>query len=516
MDILTNILLGLDLLIQPDVLLLLIAGTAVGIIVGVIPGLSATMAVAMAVPITFAMDTMPGLALLISVYVGGMTGGLISAVLLKIPGTPASIATTFDGYPMAVRGEPGRALGYGITASFLGGGFSYIVLLTLAPLVAQEAVKLSAFDVFSIIMCAMVMIADTSQGSLLKALIAGFMGMLVGVVGPDPIVGVKRLTFGVSELSGGFAEASVLIGLFAVSQLLADIRQINKPCPDFSISYKNIIPSLKDLKESAGNIIRSSAIGTAIGIIPGVGATTAGIIAYNQAKTASSEPEKFGTGVKDGIIASETANNAVTGGAMVPLLTLGLPGCPVAALLLSGLIVKDLTPGPALFANQPAVVYGFFLAFILANVAMFVLMTSLIKPFSLVLKIPKHLLIAPILALCVIGAYISNNRFIDVWVLLGFGLFGLLAEKRGYPTGPLVLGIILGPIAELQLRRGLSSSGGDYMPLVQSPVSLCFLCIAVLVLFLPYFRGWHKQKKRAFKANDASNDGTERPVDPGC
>lgn len=496
MDILHNISLGIQQLAHIDVILITMVGTAMGILVGVVPGLSATMAVAMAVPITFAMEAMPGLALLISVYVGGLTGGLVSAVLLRIPGTPASIATTYDGYPMAVKGEPGRALGYAVVASFLGGGFSYLLLLTLAPAVAREAVKLGYFEIFSVVMCAMVMIADSSQGSLLKALIAGFMGMLVGMVGPDPISGTARLTFGFSELRGGFAEASVLIGLFAFSQLISDISNVNRKLPDFKVSYKNIIPRGRDLLDSKWNLLRSALIGTSIGIVPGVGATTASIIAYNQAKSASKDPGKFGTGIKEGIIASEAANNAVSGGAMVPLLTLGLPGCPVAALLLSGLIVKDLTPGPSLFSSDPGIVYGFFLAFILANVFMLLLMLTLIKPFAMVLKIPKYLLIGPILALCVIGAYISNNRMMDVWVLLGFGLFGYIADKRGYPMGPLVLGIILGPIAELQLRRGLSSSGGSFMPLVTRPVSLIFLIIALIVLCLPFYQEWRSRKKK--------------------
>ena len=498
MDILQHIVEGLHLVMAPNVLVLLVVGTAIGILVGVIPGLTATMAVAMAVPITFAMDAMPGLALLISMYVGGMTGGLVSAILLKIPGTPASIATTYDGYPMALRGEPGRALGYGVMASFLGGGFSYLVLLTLAPLVAQQAVKLGNFDMFAIVMCAMVMIADASQGSIVKALIAGLAGMVIGMVGPDPIMGTKRLTFGISEFNAGFAESTVLIGLFAFSQLLADISNLNRKCPSFTVNYAHIIPSLAELKASAGNLLRSSFIGTAIGIIPGVGATTAGMLAYNQAKNASDKPELFGTGVRDGIIASEAANNAVSGGAMVPLLTLGLPGCPVAALLLSGLIIKDLTPGPGLFAANPGVVYGFFLAFILANFIMFGLMICLIKPFAMVLKIPKYLLIPAILALCVIGAYVSNNRMLDVWLLMAFGLFGYVAEKAGYPSGPLVLGIILGPIAELQLRRGLSGSGGSFEPLLTRPVSVTFLVLSLVVLALPLYQQWkHNRVKRA-------------------
>ena len=496
MEILHNILLGFDNVFQIHVLLIILFGVTLGILVGAVPGLTATMAVALAIPITFSMEAMPGLSLLISIYVGGLTGGLISAILLNIPGTPAAIATTYDGYPMAQKGEPEKALGYGVFASFLGGGFSYLCLLTLAPAIANVAVKLGYFEFFSIIMCAMVMIADSSEGSIIKALMAGLFGMLVGTVGAAPVDAAFRFTFGWDQINAGFELTSLLIGLFAVPQILHDVQNIRKKLFEFKITFRNIIPAWQDLKESIGNMVRSALIGTGVGIIPGVGAVTAGIIAYNQAKSASDHPEKFGTGIKEGIIASETANNAVSGGAMIPLLTLGLPGCPVAALLLSGLIIKDLQPGPALFASNPGIVYGLFIAFILSNVAMFVLMLVFIKPFAMVLKVPKHLLIPPILAFCVIGAYVSNNRMIDMWVLFGFGVFGYLAEKGGFPLGPMVLGIILGPIAEVQIRRGLTASSGSFMPLVTRPVSLIFLILAVFVLIFPYYQRWRTKRKK--------------------
>lgn len=487
--------LGLQNITQIEIIATIFLGVSIGIFVGAVPGLTATMAVALCIPITFTMEAMNGLSLLISIYVGGLTGGLISAILLNIPGTPAAIATTYDGHPMARNGEPGRALGYGVFASFLGGGFSYVCLLVFAPAIANLAVKLSYFEFFSIIMCAMVMIADSSEGSLIKALMAGLIGMLIGTVGAAPVDAAFRFTFGWDQINAGFALTSLLIGLFAIPQVLHDAQNINQSVPDFNVNYQNIIPSLSDLKDSFKNLVRSSFIGTGIGIIPGVGAVTAGIIAYNREKAASEKPEKFGTGIKEGIIASESANNAVSGGAMIPLLTLGLPGCPVAALLLSGLIIKDLQPGPALFASNPGIVYGFFLAFILSNIAMFILMLVFIKPFAMVLKIPKHLLIPPILAVCVIGAFVSNNRLIDVWILFSFGIFGYLAEKGGFPLGPMVLGIILGPIAEVQIRRGLTASDGSFMPLITRPASLLFLILALFVLFYPYYQKWRKGRK---------------------
>lgn len=500
MFFLDHIGLGLQLVSQPSVLLLILIGTVIGICVGAIPGLTAMMAIAMAVPITYGLGPMQGLALLISIYVGGMTGGLVSAVLLKIPGTPSSIATTFDGHPLAARGEPGKALGYGITASFLGGGFSYFCLLFLAPALAEVALSLSSFDIFAIVMCALVMIADTSQSSLSKALTAGCVGLFVGTVGPDPIIGVPRFDFDSPQLSGGFVEVSILIGLFAIPQLLGDVMHAHEKQKTIDATYRNILPRLRELGQSAVNLVRSSFIGTLIGLVPGVGASTASLLAYNQAKLASKHPEEFGTGARDGIFASEAANNAVTGGAMIPLLTLGLPGCPAAALLLSGLTINNLIPGPLLFANSPDITYGFILAFMISNVVIVALMIILIKPFAMVVRVPKYLLIPPILAICIIGAYVTNNRFIDIWVVFGFGLLGYWMEKHAYPLAPMVLGVILGPIAELQLRRGLTASKGSFMPLVEQPVPLTFLIISVIILVYPFARE-HLRKKRLARSD---------------
>lgn len=493
MEILNNILLGIHAVSDIYILGMIVLGVAVGIIIGAIPGLTATMAVGLAIPITFGMQAMPGLALLISLYVGGLTGGLISAILLNIPGTPSSICTTFDGYPMG-RKNPGKALGYAIMASFLGGGLSYIVLLTLAPLCADMAVRLGSFEFFSLVMCAMVMIADSTEGSFLKAAMAGFAGMLISTVGIAPIDGVTRFTFDMFELSNGFDMTAMLLGLFALPQILMDVRRPQSAPPDYPLAFRDVLPTWADLKDSAWNIFRSSAIGTWVGILPGAGAVTASIVAYNQAKNASSHPETFGTGDKDGIIASEAANNAVSGGAMVPLLTLGIPGSPVAALLLSGLIIKDLQPGPALFATNPGIVYGLFIAFIVANVAMLILMLGLLRPFAMLLKVRLCYLAPFILAMCVIGSFVINNRMLDVWVLIGFGLLGFLMTRTGFPLGPMVLGLILGPIAELHIREGLTSSQGSFAPLVERPVSLAFLVLAVLVFVWPRYSAYRRRK----------------------
>lgn len=493
MDFINNIVLGFHNIASFYIVGMIFLGVFIGIIIGAIPGLSATMAVGLAIPITFGMEAMPGLALLISLYVGALTGGLISATLLNIPGTPSSIVTTFDGYPMS-RKNPGKALGYGVVASFLGGGFSYICLLTLAPLCADIAVKLGSFELFSLIMCAMVMIADSTEGSFIKAAISGFLGMMVSTVGIAPIDGFTRFTFDIWQIASGFSLTAVLLGLFALPQILSEVQHFDRSIPEYSVDFKKVLPTFQELKESAWNIIRSSFIGTWVGILPGAGAVTASIVAYNQAKNSSTHPETFGKGEKQGIIASESANNAVSGGAMIPTLTLGIPGCPVAALLLSGLIIKDLQPGPALFASNPGLVYGFFLAFILANFAMLVLMLGLLKPFAMLLKVKSCFMLPFILVMCVIGSFVLNNTMSDVWVLIGFGLLGYVLVKNGFPLGSLVLGIILGPIAEINIREGLTASHGSFMPLVSRPVSLIFLVVAVLVFVLPRWKTYRRKK----------------------
>ncbi len=495
MDLLHNMTLGLYNIADLSILCILIIGSLIGIIIGAIPGLSATMAVGLSIPITFKMAAMPGLALLISVWIGALTGGLISAILLNIPGTPASICTTFDGYPMAQK-TPGKALGYGITASLFGAGFSYIVLLTLAPVCAELALRLGNFEIFSLVMCAMVMIADSTEGDFIRAAIAGFLGMLISCVGIAPIDGTLRFTFDSLLLANGFDLTAMLLGLFAIPQLLTEVQIKNKKLPEFSLDFREVLPSFKELKESAGNILRSSFIGTWIGILPGAGTVTAGIVAYNQAKSSSAHPETFGKGEKQGIIASESANKAVSGGAMVPLLSLGIPGCPVAALVLSGMIMKDVQPGPALFASDPALIYGIFFAFIATDFIVFALMLGLLKPFAMVTKVKMCYLMPFILCMCVIGCFVINNSIDYVWVLIGFGLLGFFMQYAGFPVGSFVLGIILGPLAEINLREGLNNSFGDISPLWTRPISLAFLLLAVIVFVWPRYRAY-KRKKRA-------------------
>ena len=502
MDLLSAMSMGLGNIMELDKLFIMIAGTWFGIIVGVIPGLNSIMAVALIVPVTYGFTTITSLCLLISVYVGALTGGLLSAILLGIPGTPASVATTFDGFPMAKKGLASRAIGIATFASFLGGGISYLCLLFLAPAIADVALKLDNFDIFAIVLCALVMIADASESTLTKGLLSGLLGILISMVGIAPIDAALRFTFGTDTLVSGFSQTPVLIGLFAVSQVLSEVRTSMLPVPKFGMDDSRVIPTWQDFKESFGNFIRSSMIGTAIGIVPGVGATTASILAYNQAKNASDHPEEFGTGIRDGVVASETANNATSGGSMIPLLTLGIPGCPVSALFLSALMIHHIQPGPLLFSNNADLVYSFTFIFIISNIIMFVLLLLSARMFAKFLLIPKSVILPPILVMCVLGGFLIDNRMAEVWSILGFGLLGFCMVKGGFPLGPLVLGIILGPVAELELRSGLTASGGSLLPLVTRPVALLFMVLAVLMPFIPAIQG-HLRKRRLAKQQAA-------------
>jgi len=488
---------GLLAVLNIQTLLLIFLGVAIGIIFGAIPGMTATMAVALCLPITFGLEPVNGISLLIGLYIGGISGGLISAILLKIPGTPASIATTFDGHPMAARGEAGRALGIGIVYSFLGGLFSILILMFISPPLAKIALKFSSYDYFSITVFALTMIASLSQGSLLKGLLAGGIGVAFSLVGVAPLDGYPRFTFGFHELDGGFGLLPLLIGLYAIGEILKTSESRGTGFSTDEIAdyhIKGFGFSLKEFELQLFNMFRSSVIGTGIGILPGIGGSTSNLISYITAKNQSKHPEKFGTGIMDGIVASEAANNASVGGALIPLLTLGIPGDTVTAMLLGGLMIQGIRPGPLLFTTNGPIVYSIFAALIVANVAMLVMEFLAMRGFVRLLSVPKHILFPIIMILCVVGAYATNNRIFDVICLIIFGLVGYGMMRLKFPLPPVVLGFILGPIAELNLRRGLQLSDGSYAPFLHKPISIVFLSVALISLIVSIRNNFKEQK----------------------
>jgi len=467
----------------PVPLLLLLLGTAAGITVGAIPGLTGAMLIALTLPLTFGMSELDALILLVSMYVGSISGGLISATLLRMPGTPAAIMTTFDGYPLAQQGQPGRALGLGISASFVGGLVSWLFLVLLAGPIAELSTKLGPFEFFSLILTALVLIAAVAQRSLLNGLISGLLGIFCTLPGASPSTGELRLTFGMTEMNDGFKLLPVLVGLFAVSQAIRDILWIDRTAEPLPVDGRRLLMTAGDWKKHSVNLTRSSLMGTWVGILPGVGANIGSVMAYSAAKNASKEPEKFGTGSEEGIVASEAANNATVGGALIPLVALGIPGSVIDAILLGALVIHGLQPGPLLLEQHPQVVYTIMMTMLVANVAMFAIMVLSVRAMAGLMRVPRGYLLPVILVFCVVGSFALSNRMFDVGVMIAFGLIGFLMEKYGLPLAPFVIGFVLGPTAEKNLSAGLMNSGGSWWPLVTRPLSLVFLLMAVALLY---------------------------------
>ncbi len=483
----------------PGSLLLMAAGVFVGIIFGSIPGLSASMAVALFLPLTFSMTPSMGMNTLVAVYIGGISGGLISAILLKMPGTASSIATTFDGYPMAQKGEAIKALGYGIVFSFLGSVFSFIILTFCAPMLADIALKFTPAENFGICFFALTMVAILSSGSMLKGLLSGMLGLMFCLIGMAPIDGTARFTFGSTQLMAGFDTLPTLIGIFAISEILITAEQVVKGDvkPMEIKKTKGFGFTWKEFTYQIPNFIRSSLIGTGIGILPGIGGSTSGMLAYVTAKNMSKHPEEFGKGCPDGIVATESANNATIGGAMIPLLVLGIPGDGVTAMMLGGFLIHGLSAGPLLFVKNADVVYGIFAACMICSLMMLIIEFGGIHLFVQLLKIPKHILMPLILVLCCVGAYATNNRIFDVQSIILFGAVGYLFHKFKMPTTPFVLCFLIGEMLETYLRRGLMQYK-TFGAFFKRPIFDAFFFIAIAVLVWSMFKEY-----KAYRAKKA-------------
>lgn len=483
-----------------------------GVVVGCIPGLTGAMVIALTLPLTFSMDGAAALALLIAIYVGSVSGGLISATLLNIPGTPASMMTTMDGYPMARQGRPRRALALGIGASLVGGLFSGVVLAVVAKPMAVWSTGIGPADMFSLVMLALVLIAVISRDSLVAGLFSGCLGLLAAMPGMHPASGQTRLTFGWSEMANGFSLLPVLIGLFAVSQLLKDAATVTQasaggsgarrpedrvasagrpseqaPAPPESGS-SDAVP-VDGLEWSAWgvqaiNAVRSSVIGTFVGILPGVGANIGSVMSYAAARSRSHAPQTFGQGCDDGVVASEAANNATVGGALIPLVSLGIPGSVIDAILLGAFVIHGLQPGPLLFENNPEIVHTIVLGYFVANLLMFAFMMLTARWLVKLTTIPTGMMVPALLTFCVLGAYALSNRMFDVWVMVAFGLVGLAFAKLRIPTAPFVIGFVLSPIAEENLCTALMASDHDWSVFVTRPLSLALLVASAAICFV--------------------------------
>ena len=464
-------------------LLFLILGTALGIVVGAIPGLTASMLIALTLPLTFHMDPVSAVTLLIGEYVGGISGGLITAILLRMPGTPASIVTTFDGYPMAMSGRAERALALGIMASVVGGIISWGFLAGMSPALARFALQFGPWEYFTLVLMALVMLAVLSQGSMLKGLMAAALGMAFALPGIDSSIGQARLTFGSSTMLSGFGLLPVLIGAFAISQILRDAAT-PQSSTKMAIPNKSLPIYRSDIRY-AGKLLRGSVIGTWIGLLPGIGANIAALMSYSTEKQLSKEPEKFGTGHEPGVIAAESANNASIGGALIPLITMGIPGSVTEAILIGALTIHNLQPGPLLFQNAPEIAYGIIAAYLVANILMLIMMWGAVRYIAQIVRLPRSGLMAVILVFCVTGSYAVNSSFADVWVMVAFGVIGLGLEYCRVPLGPFVIGFVLSPIAEEQLRASLMMSDGNIAEILSRPYALLFLALAIMTVAWP-------------------------------
>jgi len=449
----------------------MIIGVAAGLLAGSIPGFTIAMAVVLTLPFTFAMEPAQGLAVMVSVMVGGLSGGLMSGILTGIPGTPSSVATTFDGFPMARQGRPGLALGLGVWSSFCGGMISATILVLFAPQLARVGLEFQPWDFFMLVIFALTVTASLAGRHLIKGLIAGALGLFIRTVGEDDAVGMARFNFGSDELLGGFDFIAVLIGLFAFSQLLSDVRDpvsAKRALTDrgnirIRIEHLNAIRAL--LKRWT-TVLRSSFIGVFVGILPGA--------------------------VPEGVIAPESSNNAVEGGALTPLMALGIPGDVTAAIMLGALLMHDVVPGPTFITEEPVLAYSIFIAFFLANFIMLGLQSLMLRVFVLVTRIPMYMLAAVILAFSSIGVFALNNVTFDLWTLLWFGLLGFAMRQTGFPLAPMILGVVLGNIAELNLSRALAIST-DLTPFFTRPWSLFFLLVAIYSALFP----WYQEQRQA-------------------
>lgn len=494
-----NIRVALTLMFQWQSVLAMTIGVAVGICIGALPGLSATMGVALVIPLTFAMPPEVGLLLIAGIYNGAIYGGSITALLIRVPGTPASCATIFDGYPMTQKGQANAALEVAISSSVFGGVISALALLFIAPPLAEFSLAFGPPEYFWLAVFGLTIIVSLASESMVKGLLSGCLGLFVGMIGQDPVTARVRFTFGIPDLLGGVELVTMLIGLFSIPQALAMLEnKLQSLTLDMAndVEQEKSPPMFHLFGELWRTYVRSSIIGTVIGVIPGAGANIASYIGYSEARRNSKNPELFGTGIPEGVAASEAANNAVTGGSLIPLLTLGIPGNAVSAIVLGGLMIHGLTVGPQLFTDNADIVYTFMLGMLFTNLIMLFFGYYGARVFVNVIRIPNNVLAPLVIVLSVIGAFAIRNSMFDVGIMLFFGLVGYLMEKFAYPLAPAVLAVILGPMAESNLRRTMLMGRGSIRPLFTRPICWVLIVLTVVSLAIPFMRRFKKGKGR--------------------
>lgn len=491
---------------DPKLLMLVALGTFAGIYVGAIPGLSVTMAVSILISFTFSWEVYEALSLMVGIYMGGVYGGSRTAVLLNIPGAPSAIATAFDGYPLAQKGKAGEAIGISTTMSAVGGFIGIIVLAVAAPMVSEFALTFQPRDYMLLAILGILLVGSLSGESLAKGIFAGSLGLLVGSVGLDPLTAEERFTFGVVELWGGISFIAVMIGMFGVAEALVQLRHIDKQAVKQTIT--RIVPSWSSVRKYLPLSLQTSGIGVLIGALPGTGGDIAALMAYDHAKRVTRKPEiPFGEGAKEGLVAPETANNAAVGGAFIPMITLGIPGDAVTAIILGALFIHGLNPGPMLMIEKPDMFWFIVGALVLANIFMLIFGLTGIRIFTKIVEMPRAVLIPLILMLSIVGAFAVNNSITDVYWMLGFGVLGYFMKIYGYQVGPVILGVILSRLIDENWRRAIISEQESIPALmkgiVTSPLSLV-LFVAVILIFASQTSLWANAKERLWAKKDTA------------
>jgi putative tricarboxylic transport membrane protein len=485
-------------IMEPKIFFAMSAGILAGLFGGAIPGITLTMTVILVLPFTFGMDPLQGIATMIGVYIGGESGGLVAASLLGIPGTPSAIATTFDGYPMTKRGEPGRAVWTGIWASLLGGLLAGIPLVVGATQLARLALSFGPWEYFSLFVLTLSIVGALTEGSIIKGLLSGAVGLFITTIGTDPLMSIPRFTFGFAFLQTGFAFLPVLIGLFAFSQLMQDLQGRGSTADfqdtarfDLSVSHLGV---LRDILRQPFNLVWSTLVGLWIGILPAVGGSAANILAYDQAKKFSKHPEKFGTGISDGIVATEASNNANVGGSLITMMAFGIPGDAVTAVMLGALIIHGIQPGPLFVTSNVKVAYGMLAAYFIAHLVTVIIEAGCLRIFMRVVTVPLRTLVPIVLVFCVVGSYALNNIMENVYTFLIFGILGYLMVKTGFPLAPMVLGVVLGDQLEVNLIRAVMTDPQPSLFLTR-PISGTLLLLAFLSFVLAIYQQRRSPKK---------------------
>lgn len=471
--------------LDPLTLLLIVAGLIIGVFLGALPGIGSSMAIVLALPFTYFLDVVPAIALLVTIYVGSTYGGSITAILFNTPGTPESVATTFDGYPLAQKGQAGKALGLAISSSAFGGIFAVLVMLFLSPWLSQFALKMHSSEYFALAFLGMAVISSIGSENTIKAIISGLMGIFISTIGVDPITATDRFTFNSIELMNGISYIPIMIGAFALSEVFTQIVGNQDGDNGASSKIKVGAYKLREFLSYKWVALKSSIIGTVIGILPGTGGSIASFVSYGVAMRTSKNQEEFGKGSEEGLVAPESSNNAAAGGAMIPTLILGIPGSPTTAVILAALILHGLQPGPQLLTDQPILLYSVFFAMFIASVLTFVVGRFGIQIFELLLKLPYSIIATFIILLSLLGAFAVDNNIFNVWIMLIFGVVGYLMKIFDFSVPSLILGIVLGPLMEESFRRHLLLNNGNYMSFFHSPITVIILSVSLLAILLP-------------------------------